>query len=70
VVSSAAASSVPLDVTFVDASVLIGIVPPPGFCRDVLSDRWLLSELTFHLHAQAADEEPSVIPREPLSIGL
>jgi hypothetical protein len=46
VVSSAAASFGAVDVTCGDASVLIGTVPPPGFCRDVLSDRWLLSELT------------------------
>jgi hypothetical protein len=59
VVSSPPPSPLPLDVTFGDASVLIGTVPPPGICRDVFSDRWLLSELTFHLHAQAADEEPS-----------
>ena len=47
VASSAPASPLPLDATFGDASVLIGIVPPPGICRDVFSDRWLLSELTF-----------------------
>jgi hypothetical protein len=46
VVSSVLESFVEADVTCGDASVLIGTVPPPGFCRDVLSDRWLLSELT------------------------
>jgi hypothetical protein len=60
VVSSALSSLELLDVTLGDASVVIGTVPPPGIRRDVLSGRWLLSELTSHLHAQAADEEPVV----------
>jgi hypothetical protein len=59
VVSSPLPSAGPVDVAFGAASVDIGVVPPPGICRDVLSDRWLLSELTSHLHAQAADEKPS-----------
>jgi len=46
VISSAPSSFCAGDVTCGDASVLIGTVPPPGICRDVLSDRWLLSELT------------------------
>jgi hypothetical protein len=46
VVSSAAPSFDAADVTCGDASVLIGTVPPPEFCRDVFSDRWLFSELT------------------------
>jgi len=45
-VSSAAPSVDPAVVTCGDASVLIGTVPPPEFCRDALSERWLLSELT------------------------
>jgi hypothetical protein len=61
-VSSPAPSLDSLDVTLGDASVVIGTVPPPGIRRDVLSGRWLLSELTSHLHAQAADEEPSSNP--------
>jgi hypothetical protein len=65
VVSSAPPSLGALDEALVDASVLIGTVPPPGICRDVLSDRWLLSELTCHLHAQAADEEPVDSTRDP-----
>jgi hypothetical protein len=59
-VSSAFSSLELVDVTLGDASVVIGTVPPPGIRRDVLSGRWLLSELTSHLHAQAADEEPVV----------
>jgi hypothetical protein len=61
-VSSALSPLGSVDVTLGDASVVIGTVPPPGIRRDVVSGRWLLSELTSHLHAHAADEEPSSDP--------